>query len=96
MVFRFKILAHYLNTVWLLQSALSTVDVLCSFAAFTATVDGPTSRPRFVDSGPEGQAILEVKGLWHPCAVTGASGGLVPNDLTLGTRLGLRPQTWPR
>lgn len=60
------------------------MDVLCAFAAFTASPDGPTARPQFVEPDSEGKAVLDIKGLWHPCAVAGAGGSIVPNDLQLG------------
>lgn len=74
--------------VWLpLQAAMSMVDVLCSFAAFTATPDGPTCRPILVDTKNDTEAaVLDMEQLWHPAAVGGAAGRVVPNDLCLGGR----------
>lgn len=33
---------------------------------------------------PNGGAVLQIEGLWHPYAVGGGGGTFVPNDLTLG------------
>ena len=68
------------------QAALSAVDVLCSFAAFAESSDGPTCRPQFLPLGPEG-AITDFQALWHPCAIAGVTTAFVPNDLQLGSRL---------
>ena len=39
----------------------------------------------FAGSGVDGRAVLDIKGLWHPCAVSRAAGdAVVPNDLALG------------
>ena len=59
-----------------------------SFAAFTFSPDGPTCRPTLLQpgSGAGGGAVLDVTRLWHPCAVAGAGGSMVPNDLALGTQ----------
>ena len=36
-------------------------------------------------SGAQGRAVLDIKGLWHPCAVSRVAGDtVVPNDLYLG------------
>lgn len=69
-----------------LETEVSTVDVLCSFATFTATSDGPTSRPQFVEAEDEGGPVFDMKSLWHPCAVAGAASSIVPNDLSLGNQ----------
>ena len=38
-------------------------------------------------SGAEGRAVLDIEGLWHPCAVSRAAGdAIVPNDLALGAK----------
>lgn len=67
------------------QMAISSVDVLCSFAAFSQVASGPSCRPTLVPKESDG-AIFQLKGLWHPCAVGISGGSIVPNDLTLGTR----------
>lgn len=69
-----------------LQLAISSVDVLCSFAAFGLTSSGPTCRPKLVPQDEQG-AIMAFKSLWHPCAVAALGASIVPNDLTLGHRL---------
>lgn len=39
----------------------------------------------FTGSGAGGKAVLDIQGLWHPCAVSRATGdAVVPNDLSLG------------
>lgn len=43
------------------------------------------------------RAILEIEGLWHPCAVAGGVSGaggssVIPNDLRLGSRAGDAPR----
>ena len=70
----------------MLQVALSTVDVLCSFAAFAITADGPICRPTVLPScsGTEGRAFLELQSVWHPCAVPGRGASIVPNNVSLG------------
>ena len=74
-----------------MQGALSTVDVLCAFAAFSQTSDGRTCRPSFLEpgSGPSGGAVLDLRGLWHPSTVAGSGAGIIPNDLLLGTEYDL-------
>ena len=38
-------------------------------------------------SGVGGKAVMDIKGLWHPCAVSGVAGdAVVPNDLALGSQ----------
>ena len=71
-----------------LQEALSSVDVLIAFAAFTETTIGNTCRPLVLPAISQGgsSAVLELKGLWNPCAVSPDGGCIVPNDLTLGSR----------
>ena len=72
-----------------MQEALSTVDVLAAFGAFTETTVGNTCRPLILPAIFQGgaSAVLELKGLWNPCAVPlEASGCIVPNDLSLGSR----------
>ena len=70
-----------------MQMAISSVDVMCSFAVFSLVSSGPSCRPSLVPKSSNG-AVMELKGLWHPCAVAIAGGSVVPNDLTLGTRQG--------
>ena len=72
-----------------MQEALSTVDVLAAFGAFTETTVGDTCRPLILPAISQGgaSAVLELRGLWNPCAVPlEASGCIVPNDLSLGSR----------
>jgi hypothetical protein len=72
------------------QEALSTVDVLTAFAAFTETSAGQTCRPTVLPlASKSGRgAMLDLRGLWHPCAVPGggAGGCIVANDLVMGAR----------
>ena len=72
-----------------MQEALSTVDVLTAFGAFTETVVGNTCRPHILPATSQGGhgPVLELKGLWNPCAVPPDGGCIVPNDLKLGSRL---------
>ncbi|KAK9813990.1 hypothetical protein WJX73_008383 [Symbiochloris irregularis] len=70
-----------------IEEAVSTVDVLMGFAAFPTTADGPTCRPVLVPA-TGAEAVLHLEQLWHPCAVAGAGGAIVPNDLLLGGRGG--------
>lgn len=38
-------------------------------------------------SGANGKAVMDIKGLWHPCAVSRVAGdAVVPNDLALGSQ----------
>jgi hypothetical protein len=73
------------------QKALSTVDVLIAFAAFTETTSGQTCRPAVLPPASKAGrgALLELRGLWHPCALpaggSAAGGCIVPNDLLLGS-----------
>ncbi|KAL3140400.1 hypothetical protein ABBQ38_004660 [Trebouxia sp. C0009 RCD-2024] len=75
--------------VWeTLESALSCVDVLASFAAFSQSQLAPTCRPHLLPpgAGEGGKAVLDIQGLWHPCAVSRVAGdSVVPNDLVLGS-----------
>ncbi|CAO2193940.1 unnamed protein product [Urochloa humidicola] len=66
----------------LVINAVSTIDVLRSFAAMTLSSFGAMCRPRILlkDDVP----VLQMKGLWHPYAFAESANGLVPNDLTLG------------
>nr|CAB3476007.1 unnamed protein product [Digitaria exilis] len=66
----------------LVINAVSTIDVLRSFAAMTLSSFGAMCRPHILlkDDVP----ILRMKGLWHPYAFAESTNGLVPNDLTLG------------
>ncbi|KAF8707212.1 hypothetical protein HU200_030459 [Digitaria exilis] len=66
----------------LVINAVSTIDVLRSFAAMTLSSFGAMCRPHILlkDDVP----ILRMKGLWHPYAFAESANGLVPNDLTLG------------
>ncbi|CAM6101701.1 unnamed protein product [Calypogeia fissa] len=74
---------HWIKVV----ETLGQLDVLTSFAAAVDGSNGPTCRPQFIASkGPEkGGSVLTMKGLWHPYAVGGQGGCIVPNDLELGT-----------
>lgn len=84
------------------QEALSSVDVLLAFAAFTYSME-QTCRPTLLPpASRRGQgAVLELRGLWHPCAVpaggsgTGAEGHIVPNDLVLGAGCAYNISLWP-
>jgi DNA mismatch repair protein MSH6 len=69
----------------LVINAVSTIDVLRSFAAMTLSSFGAMCRPQVLlkDDVP----ILRMKGLWHPYAFAENANGLVPNDLTLGQDL---------
>ena len=71
-----------------MQEALSTVDVLTAFGAFTETTVGNTCRPKILPAMSQGAAapVLELSGLWNPCAVPPDGGCIVPNDLYLGSR----------
>ncbi|KAL0023612.1 hypothetical protein WJX77_007042 [Trebouxia sp. C0004] len=72
-----------------LESAVSCVDVLASFASFSQSQLGATCRPVLLPpgSGAGGKAIMDIKGLWHPCAVSRVAGdAVVPNDLALGSQ----------
>ena len=64
------------------------MDVLIAFAAFTETTIGNTCRPQVLPAMSQGgsSAVLELKGLWNPCAVPLDGGCIVPNDLHLGSR----------
>ena len=45
------------------------------------------SVPHSAGSGEGGKAVLEIQGLWHPCAVSRVAGdAVVPNDLMLGSQ----------
>ncbi|TKW13813.1 hypothetical protein SEVIR_5G125400v4 [Setaria viridis] len=69
----------------LVINAVSTIDVLRSFAAMTLSSFGTMCKPHILlkDDVP----ILRMKGLWHPYAFAESANGLVPNDLTLGQDL---------
>ena len=69
----------------LVINAVSTIDVLRSFAAMTLSSFGAMCRPQVLlkDDVP----ILRMKGLWHLYAFAENANGLVPNDLTLGQDL---------
>uniref|UniRef100_A0A804MYX6 DNA mismatch repair proteins mutS family domain-containing protein n=1 Tax=Zea mays TaxID=4577 RepID=A0A804MYX6_MAIZE len=69
----------------LVINAVSTIDVLRSFAAMTLSSFGAMCRPQVLlkDDVP----VLRMKGLWHPYAFAGNANSLVPNDLTLGQDL---------
>uniref|UniRef100_A0A061S473 Dna mismatch repair protein msh6-2 n=1 Tax=Tetraselmis sp. GSL018 TaxID=582737 RepID=A0A061S473_9CHLO len=74
-----------------MSEAISTADVLLSFAWFASCAGGPCCRPQVLPpgSGAGGKAILDVRELWHPCAVPpdgGGGGQVVPNDFALGRR----------
>ena len=64
------------------------MDVLTAFGAFTETVVGSTCRPHILPATSQGGRgpVLELKGLWNPCAVPPDGGCIVPNDLVLGSR----------
>ncbi len=72
------------------QEALSTIDVLTAFASFTETSNGQTCRPTVLPLASKAGrgALLDLRGLWHPCAVPGggAGGCIVVNDLVMGGR----------
>ena len=43
--------------------------------------------PHSAGAGEGGKAVLEIQGLWHPCAVSRVAGdAVVPNDLVLGSQ----------
>ncbi|GJN05607.1 hypothetical protein PR202_ga23254 [Eleusine coracana subsp. coracana] len=69
----------------LVINALSTVDVLRSFAAMTVSSFGSMCRPHVLvkDNVP----ILRMKGLWHPYAFAESTNSLVPNNLSVGQDL---------
>lgn len=73
-------------------NALSSLDVLASFAVSVTSSSGSMCRPvilpfnsncKFADNGSLG-STLQMKGLWHPYAVGENGGGVVPNDIFLG------------
>ncbi|KAM3328741.1 hypothetical protein ACQJBY_026089 [Aegilops geniculata] len=83
-----NLVEHFVGkaTEWsLVINAISTVDVLRSFAAMALSSFGTMCRPRILlkDKSP----ILRMKGLWHPYAFAESGTGLVPNDLSLGQDL---------
>ncbi len=69
------------------------MDVLIAFAAFTETTIGSTCRPLVLPAISQGgsNAVLELKGLWNPCAVPLDGGCIVPNEFNLGSRC---PSLW--
>lgn len=69
----------------LVINALSTIDVLRSFAAMALSSFGTTCRPNILLKGKA--PVLQMKGLWHPYAFAESVNGLVPNDLSLGQNL---------
>ncbi|KAJ1282281.1 hypothetical protein BS78_03G039800 [Paspalum vaginatum] len=69
----------------LVIDAVSTIDVLRSFAAMTLSSFGAMCRPHILPK--DNVPILRMKGLWHPYAFAESASGLVPNDLTLGQDL---------
>ncbi|XP_048562203.1 DNA mismatch repair protein MSH7 isoform X2 [Triticum urartu] len=83
-----NLVEHFVGkaTEWsLVINAISTVDVLRSFAAMALSSFGTMCRPCILlkDKSP----ILRMKGLWHPYAFAESGTGLVPNDLSLGQDL---------
>ncbi|KAF0916096.1 hypothetical protein E2562_000705 [Oryza meyeriana var. granulata] len=66
----------------LVINALSTIDVLRSFAAMALSSFGTMCRPNILLK--EKAPILKMKGLWHPYAFAESANRLVPNDLSLG------------
>eukprot|EP00897_Mesotaenium_endlicherianum_P009401 jgi/Mesen1/848/ME000112S10999 len=78
--------------------ALACCDVLLAFAASASatTSSGPSCRPRFVENHQQmgargkgvgegvGKSTLAATALWHPYAVGGGGGAVVPNDVRLG------------
>ncbi len=41
----------------------------------------------YTGSGAGGKAVMDIKGLWHPCAVSRVAGdAVVPNNLALGSQ----------
>ncbi|KAK9867213.1 hypothetical protein WJX84_002119, partial [Apatococcus fuscideae] len=73
-----------------MEAALSSVDVLIAFATFSQTAVGPTCRPEIIETGAAtgGKAVLDLKGVWHPCVNAAVGRSVVPNDLQLGQRDG--------
>uniref|UniRef100_A0A0E0BY79 DNA mismatch repair proteins mutS family domain-containing protein n=1 Tax=Oryza meridionalis TaxID=40149 RepID=A0A0E0BY79_9ORYZ len=69
----------------LVINALSTIDVLRSFAAMALSSFGTMCRPNILLK--EKAPVLQMKGLWHPYAFAESANGLVPNDLSLGQDL---------
>uniref|UniRef100_A0A0D9UXJ9 DNA mismatch repair proteins mutS family domain-containing protein n=1 Tax=Leersia perrieri TaxID=77586 RepID=A0A0D9UXJ9_9ORYZ len=69
----------------LVINALSTIDVLRSFAAMTLSSFGTMCRPKILQK--EKAPVLRMKGVWHPYAFAESANGLVPNDLSLGQDL---------
>uniref|UniRef100_A0A0E0JEW8 DNA mismatch repair proteins mutS family domain-containing protein n=1 Tax=Oryza punctata TaxID=4537 RepID=A0A0E0JEW8_ORYPU len=69
----------------LVINALSTIDVLRSFAAMALSSFGTMCRPNILLKGKA--PVLQMKGLWHPYAFAESANGLVPNDLSLGQDL---------
>ncbi|KAL3535766.1 hypothetical protein ACH5RR_004227 [Cinchona calisaya] len=69
--------------------AISSVDVLRSFAVTSTFSPGAVCRPKILahsrsTDSEKGGPVLAVKGLWHPYAL-GENGGLpVPNNMHLG------------
>jgi hypothetical protein len=80
-----RIIAHTTDTIAGLQSALSQLDVLGALAEFPVNAGGPTCRPEVLPPDEElGAPMLHLEGMWHPCAVPGRGGAIVPNNLMLG------------
>jgi DNA mismatch repair protein MSH6 len=69
----------------LVINALSTIDVLRSFAAVKVSSFGTMCRPHVL--AKDNVPILRMKGLWHPYALAESTNGLVPNDLSIGQDL---------
>lgn len=66
----------------LVIDAVSTIDVLRSFAAMALLSFGAMCRPHILSR--DNVPILQMKGLWHPYAFAESANGLVTNNLTLG------------
>ncbi|KAH9330915.1 hypothetical protein KI387_003023, partial [Taxus chinensis] len=72
--------------------AISCIDVLLAFAISANSSNGPTCRPVLVSLQTDGgtfrgekeRSVLIMKGLWHPYAVGGQGGMVIPNDVELG------------
>lgn len=71
--------------------AVSELDVLLALATASMSAQGAAlCRPRFVARrgtggiGQRGGGVLELEGLWHPCAMGRDGRAQVPNDVILG------------
>ncbi|KAK9852353.1 hypothetical protein WJX84_008725 [Apatococcus fuscideae] len=82
------------NAYEAMEAALSSIDVLVAFATFSQTAAGPTCRPDIIDAGEDtgGKAVLDLRGVWHPCVNPAVGRSVVPNNLQLGKRDGSGPR----